>query len=328
MTFGTVFSDRMATARFRDGEWSDFKLEEVRPLPLHPAAHVLHYGSNCFEGLKAYRWPDGSIRVFRLNDHIDRMRSSAELLCLSFPGERQVIEMVRATVDAAREDVPEPPAALYIRPTLIGTQPSIGAATKPSDELLLFVLVGPVGDYFAGGLRPLKIVVDDQAMRSTPGFGAAKTGANYAAALRHLEAARLSHQADQVLFAPGGLIEETGAANLLLIDDGEIVTSPADGSILPGMTRRSILELAPLLGWRVEERRLGIDELISRAATGEVILAGTAAVIAGVGTMIYGGEEIVVGDGGTGPHTESLRRALTDIQFGRAEDPFGWLQAV
>jgi branched-chain amino acid aminotransferase len=185
-----------------------------------------------------------------------------------------------------------------------------------------------VGDYFSGGQRPLRVVVDDEHMRSTPGFGMAKTGGNYAAALAYIQRAKRSHGADQVLFCPGGDVQETGASNFLLLNDREIVTKGLDSSFLHGITRDSALCLAAQLGYSVNERNFTVTELLEWARTGEAALSGTAAVLIGVGTLIYRGREIAVKDGKVGPNTQKLREALTAIQRGEAPDDFGWLTAV
>jgi branched-chain amino acid aminotransferase len=181
-----------------------------------------------------------------------------------------------------------------------------------------------VGNYFAGGLKPLRVKVDDQAMRCTPGFGEVKTGGNYAAAMRHVVLAQRELGADQVLFAPGGNVQETGAANFVLIEGNELLTKPLDGSILPGVTRDSILTLARDAGLKVTERDFSVAELLERAPHGEAALTGTAAVLTPVGAFLYNGREITVGDGQMGPWSASLREQLCAIQSGAAADPHGW----
>lgn len=326
--FGTTFTSRMAVAWFRDGAWSDWRIQDTQPLSLHPAAHVLHYASTCFEGLKAYRWEDGSIRVFRLQRHVERMRASARLLCLPVPEPALVTEMTTALVDACRVEVPAAPGALYLRPTLIGTMPNIGAAAGVTTEAMLYVLASPVGDYFQGGARPLRILVDDHHLRAPPDFGMAKTGGNYASALRHIMQARETYGVDQVLFCPGGDVQETGASNFLLLSDDEILTKKLDGSFLHGVTRDSVLQLGARLGYRITERDLNVQELLAWIEHGEAALSGTAAVLAGVGTLVYHDRRLTVGDGELGRNTLRLRDALTEIQAGRAPDPFGWLTEV
>lgn len=323
--FGTEFADHMTTARFVDGRWTDLDTVPVRPLSLHPAAHVLHYSSTCFEGLKAFRMPNGEGRIFRLDRHLARFRESAELLCLPFPDSGLVEAMVRRTVQLNGGELPTPPGALYLRPTLIGTEPNIGAAGTAPSEALLYVLAAPVGDYFAGDGRALRILIEDRGRRSTPGFGRAKTGANYASALRYVVRARAEHRADQVLFCPDGDVQETGASNFFLLDDHRILTKPVDSTFLHGVTRESVLTLADHLGYEVIERDFSVAELKDWIRSGEAALSGTAAVLAGVGTLIHDGEELPVGHGRVGPNTLRLRAALLAIQSGSAPDTFGWL---
>lgn len=323
--FGTEFAGHMTTARFADGRWTDLDTVPVGPLALHPAAHVLHYSSTCFEGLKAFRMPDGEGRIFRLDRHLARFRESAELLCLPFPDSGLVEAMVRRTVHLNRGELPTPPGALYLRPTLIGTEPNIGAAGTAPSEALLYVLAAPVGDYFAGEGRALRILIEDRGRRSTPEFGRAKTGANYASALRYVVRAQAEHRADQVLFCPDGDVQETGASNFFLLDDHRIVTKPVDSTFLHGVTRESVLTLADHLGYEVIERDFSVAELKDWIRSGEAALSGTAAVLAGVGTLIHDGEELPVGHGRVGPNTLRLRAALLAIQSGSAPDTFGWL---
>ncbi|MGH8923346.1 MAG: branched-chain amino acid aminotransferase [Acidimicrobiia bacterium] len=324
--FGTVFAPQMAVASFERGTFGSWEIEKTADFSLHPAAHVFHYGSACFEGLKAHRGIDGSARIFRLDAHADRLVQSATLLCLPPPPAEMTIDMVSEVVRTNREEIPDPPGSLYLRPTLIGTEANIGAAAHPPTAGLYFVVASPVGDYFSGGVRPLKILIEEDARRSTEGFGMAKTGANYAAALRTVVAARNDLGADQVLFAPNGLVEETGASNFLLISDKAVVTAPLSGSFLHGVTRDSTLKLAETLGYRVEERPLPVAEVLEWE--GEAALSGTAAVLSGVGTFIHKGEEITIGGGEVGANTLRLRQALTDIHSGAAEDQFGWIRVV
>jgi branched-chain amino acid aminotransferase len=326
--FGSVFAAQMGLTRFEGERFESASIRPTGPIELHPGAHVLHYASSCFEGLKAYRAPDGTARIFRLDAHIARMQDSAQLLCLPVPPTELLRGMVIDTVTANRDEIPKPPGSLYLRPTMIGTTANVGAAASPPTEGMLFVLACPVGDYFAGGIRPLRLVIETEAMRATPGFGRAKAGANYAAALRIVVAARDEHQADQVLFAPGGDVQETGASNFLLLDDRRVITKPLDSSFLHGVTRSSVLTIAADLGYGVEERQLVVAEVLDWARRGEAALSGTAAVLSGVGTLVLDGEEHPVGAGEVGPNTLRLRRALTDIQFGAVEDTHGWVTLV
>ena len=212
---------------------------------------------------------------------------------------------------------------------LIGTTPNIGAAATPSSEALLIVLASPVWDYFAGGAKPLKIYVEEHATRCASHLGVTKTGGNYAAALGPTLAARKAYQVDQVLFAPGGEVQETGAANFLLIRDGHIMTRSLDSAFLHGVTRDSILSMAADLGYRVEERIFTVDEMLTWIKDGEAALSGTAAVLSGVGTLVRdGGVTYTVGDGGIGPNTQRLREALVAIQQGKTPRNYGWLRQI
>ena len=223
--FGTEFADQFVTCRFADGAWQTPRMEPLAPIPMHPAAHVLHYASTCFEGFKAYKWADGKARVFRLDDHAQRMQRSAASLHLPAPPAEMLKNMVFDVVGAALDIMPAPPGALYLRPTLVGLTPNIGAAAAPASEALLYILASPVGDYFAGGVKPLKILVDDSRHRTAEHLGSTKTGGNYAAALGPTLAAKAEYGVDQVLFCPNGDVQETGAANFMLIDAESLTTN-------------------------------------------------------------------------------------------------------
>jgi branched-chain amino acid aminotransferase len=327
--FGTVLADQMAIAKFANGRWSDHEIRPTGPIEIHPAAHVLHYASECFEGFKAYRWADGSIHVFRMDKHVERMRQSARLLALPVPDAGQLATMVLATIDRVRDQVPEPPGALYMRPMLYGTMPNIGAASAPSNEATLIVLASPVWDYFSGGVKPLRIYVEDQKHRTADHLGMVKTGGNYAAAMGPTLEARDKYKVDQVLFCPGSSVQETGAANFLLIREGHLLTRSLDSTFLHGVTRDSLLTMARGLGLKVEERVFDVAEMLEWVKTGEAALSGTAAVLAGVGTLVLrDGTEVRVGNGEVGPVTQRLRAALVAIQNGEAADGYGWTRKV
>jgi len=326
--FGTVLADQMSMATYKDGQWSADEIRPTAPIPMHPAAHVLHYASSCFEGFKAYRWADGSVNVFRMDKHIERMRQSARLLWLPVPDAEQLARMVLGTIDRVRAQVPEPPGALYLRPVLFGTMPNIGAASQPSNEATLIVLASPVWDYFAGGMKPLRIFVEDRCHRTAEHLGVVKTGGNYAAAMGPTLAARDKYKVDQVLFCPGGSVQETGAANFLLIREGHLLTRSLDATFLHGVTRDSLLTMARAMGFKVEERLFSVTEMLEWVKTGEAALSGTAAVLAGVGTLVHDGREHRVGAGDVGPVTQRLRAALVAIQTGAAPDRFGWTRRV
>ena len=326
--FGTVLADQMSVANFRDGRWSDADIKPTGPIEIHPAAHVLHYASTCFEGFKAYRRADGGVHVFRMDKHIERMRQSARLLQLPEPDSAQLAQMVVDVIDRNRDQVPDAPGALYLRPLLFGTLPNIGAASIPSSEATLIVLASPVWDYFSGGMKPLRIFVEDQANRTAAHLGVVKTGGNYAAAMGPTLAARKAYNVDQVLFCPDGSVQETGAANFLLIRDKHIVTRSLDSTFLHGVTRDSLLKMARDMGFKVEERVFDVAEMFDWVKTGEAALSGTAAVLAGIGTLVHRNGEHKVGNGEIGPITQKLRAALVAIQNGQAEDRYGWTRKV
>jgi len=329
--FGSVFASTMAVANWEDGEWGEPSLGPVEPFSMHPATHVLHYGSACFEGLKAHRGTDGVVRIFRLDAHVRRMRISSQILMLPPPPEDLITNMVVDVVRACLDEVPAAPGSLYLRPTLVGTVPNIGAAAIPSSQALLYILASPVGDYFKGGIRPLKLALETEQPRTTPQFGKVKSGANYVMALGPTMRARRELAADQVLFAPGGVIQETGAANFLMIDPDRIVTPALSEAFLHGVTRDSVLKLAADLGYEIDERAsVTVDELLewSRQEPAEAALSGTAAVLASVGSLVKDDEEIPVGSGAVGTHTLALRSALTDVHLGEVDDPHGWLTVV
>ncbi|XQW86086.1 branched-chain amino acid aminotransferase [Thalassotalea piscium] len=328
--FGTVFMPRMIQAAFTDNAWGESKIVPSDKIELHPGAHVLHYSSTCFEGLKAFRHEDGSVYLFRMDANIERMKQSSKLLSLpDFEApmlKKMIIDIVREFAD----ETPLPPGSMYVRPTHIGTEAAIGKAAVPSLTSLLYVLLSPVGDYFAGGSTSLRILLEENGMRCAPHMGMVKSGGNYASALAPISAAREKHQADQILFCPGGDVQETGAANFILIDGNEIITKALDSTFLHGVTRHSILTIARDLGMTVTERDFTVTELLERSAKPgtEAALSGTAAVLTPVGTFIHNDKEYKVGTGEAGPTTIKLRQALNDIQWGKAEDTHGWLTKV
>ena len=326
VAFGTVAAGSMVVAEAGDDGFTPARVQATADFSLHPFAHCLHYGSTCFEGLKAHRGVDGVVRIFRLDRHVARMRRTADLVQLPVPPAALLEEMIVAAVEANLSEVPEAPGALYLRPMLLGTDPNIGAAASPSASAVLAVLASPVGDYFAGGVRPLALLVETEIPRTTPQFGEAKAGANYLMALGVTRRARAEHGCDQVLFAPGGEVQETGAANFVLFDADRVVTRALDSTFLHGVTRDSVLTLARDRGMAVEERTFTVDELL--AWRGEAALAGTAAVLSGVGTLVHGGVRHIVGEGEVGPVTLSLREGLAAIQRGETEDIHGWTRAV
>src|SRR5882757_1785794 len=326
--FGTVLAPTMVVSRYRDGKWTPIDARPVGPIDIHPAAHVLHYASSCFEGFKAYRWADGSINVFRMDRHIERLRQSARALVLPEPEAAQLAQMIRIAVDQNRDQVPEAPGELYLRPLLFGTTPNIGAAATPADEASLMVLASPVWDYFAGGMNQLRIYVEDVNSRTASQTGRVKTGGHYAAALGRTLEARKQFKTDQVLFAPGGEVQETGAANFLLIKKGKILTRSLDSTFLHGVTRDSLLTMARDDGYECEERVFNVSEMLEWARNGEAALSGTAAVLAGVGVLIHRGQEHRLSGGEVGPTTRELRQKLVSIQRGEIADRHGWITKI
>ncbi len=326
--FGTEFCNNFAIARYQDSKWQEPSIEPLAPIPMHPAAHVFHYASTCFEGFKAYRWEDGKAHIFRLHDHVRRMQNSAASMRLPVPDADLLAGMVIDLVAKQVDDIPPPPSSLYLRPTLIGTLENIGAAASPSTEAILFVLASPVGEYFQTGASALSLLVDDVHERTTQQLGSTKTGGNYAAALGPTLDAKEKYGVAQILFCPDGGVQETGAANFLLISDDEIITKGLDTSFLHGMTRDSILKIGAELGYRISERDITVDELLDKVTTYEATLSGTAATLTPVGKLVYKGEEILVRDGASGPNTTRLREALQAIQFGQAPDTHNWLTNV
>jgi branched-chain amino acid aminotransferase len=280
--------------------------------------------------LKAFKHEDGSVNIFRMDANIKRMSQSSELLSLPEINKDQLAQMINDAVGLYADEVPSPPGSMYIRPTHIGTEPAIGKAAAPSACSLLYVLLSPVGDYFTGGAKPLRLLLEEDGMRCAPHMGMIKSGGNYASALGPISKARNECNADQILFCPNGDVQETGAANFILIDGNEIITKALDSCFLHGVTRDSILTIARDAGMTVTERDFTVTELIERAQKPgtEAALSGTAAVLTPVGTLIHNGQEFAVGSGEPGETTLKLRQALNDIQWGKSEDKYGWLVKV
>jgi branched-chain amino acid aminotransferase len=329
--FGSVFMPEMALSTFNGERWSAAQNVAADKISLHPGAHVLHYASTCFEGLKAFRHEDGSINIFRMDANIKRLAQSTRLLTLPKFSPELIEEMIVGIVKRFATEVPAPPGSMYIRPTHIGTEPTIGKAAAPSATSMLYVLLSPVGDYFSGGAKPLRLLLEEDGMRCAPHMGMVKSGGNYASALQPILQAKQAVNADQVLFCPNGDVQETGAANFLLIDGNEIITKDLDTSFLHGITRDSLLTLARDMGMQISERKLSVDELLERASKPhtEASLSGTAAVMTPIGTLIHNGKEYAVGNGGAKtPTIDKLRSALNALQWGKAPDPYGWLTRV
>lgn len=323
--FGTLFGDKITVAHGgSNGYTYSGAAQPLATFALHPGTHALHYGSACFEGLKAHKQTDGSVSIFRLDDHVARFRNSISLLRLPVPETELLRQMFMHAASANIGFTPPQPGSLYLRPTIIGADRNIGAAAAPSQTSLLYVLTSPVGDYFAGGIRPLSLLLETKRPRTTPQFGSIKSGANYVMALGPTLEAKAEHGVDQILFATEGDTTETGAANFFMVDDDRLITRNLDDSFLHGVTRSSIITMAADLGYIIEERSVPASEILDRTGDTEMFLSGTAAVIAPVGALITEGASSTVRDGEPGPNTLRLRQALVDVQTGAAPDPHNW----
>lgn len=329
--FGRNFSNRMFTQRYNpELGWHDARISPYRPLSLDPATVVLHYGQEIFEGLKAYRRPDGDVNLFRPWDNAARFVRSAQRMAMAEVDPEEHVEAIAELVSLERDWVPaQDGASLYIRPTLIATD--VGLGVHASHNYLHFIILSPVGPYFASGFKPVAVYVSQEHVRAVRGgTGVAKTGGNYAASL--FVAEKVSAQGyQQVLWLDAverRYVEEVGAMNIGFVYDGTHIVTPAlSGSILPGITRDSVLKMAPDLGYTISEERIDFRQLLADARAGRVTEAfaiGTAAVIAPVGRLGTDSESVVLNDNQPGPVALRLYQSLTDIQYGRVADPYGW----
>jgi branched-chain amino acid aminotransferase len=334
--FGRHFTDHMITARWTpEAGWHDGVIEPYGPLALDPAAAVLHYAQEVFEGLKAYQHADGSVWAFRPQANAARLNRSARRMALPELPEDAMVRSLEVLVAADRDWVPSgDEQSLYLRPFMFASEAFLGV--RPARDIRYVVIASPAGSYFpGGGVKPVSIWLSTDFVRAAPGgTGAAKCGGNYAAGLAaQIEASE--HGCEQVCFVDAvehRWVEELGGMNLFFVHrDGRIVTPSLTGTILEGVTRSSILELAKDLGHEVAEERVDIDEWRAGAADGsisEVFACGTAAVMTPLGRLAWDGGEVVHGDGTPGPVTTALRSALMDIQYGRAADSRGWLHRL
>ncbi len=332
--FGLHFTDHMFTVEWTPSQgWHGARITPYGPLTLDPATAVLHYAQETFEGMKAYRHEDGSIWDFRPEENAARMVRSSKRLALPELPVEDFIAAVDALVTVDQRWVPDAAGekSLYIRPFMIATEKFLGV--RPAQHVTFMVIASPAGAYFSKGIKPITLWLTTEYTRAGPGgMGAAKTGGNYASSLVAQQEAT-AQGCDQVVFLDaqeGAYVEELGGMNMYFVfDDGHIVT-PATGTILEGITRASIMELAGKLGHDIEERRFSIDEWRDGVASGritEVFACGTAAVVTPVGTLKWDGGE-VAGSTEAGPVTLQMRNALVDIQYGRAEDAFGWMHRI
>lgn len=333
--FGRLFTDHMVTIRYADGKgWYDARVEARAPIPMDPATAVLHYAQEIFEGLKAYSAVDGGVTLFRPDANARRFAASARRMAMPPLPEQVFLDSLAELIRIDREWIPTAEdGSLYLRPFMFASEVFLGV--RPAMEYLYVVIASPVGSYFSGGVKPVTVWASAEYTRAAPGgTGAAKCGGNYAASLA-AQAEAIEHGCDQVVFLDAverRFVDELGGMNVFYVyDDGSLATPPLTGTILPGITRDSVIALAERAGRTVVERPVGFDEWQADAASGrlrEVFACGTAAVITPMGAVRHPDGEFVIGDGGPGEVTMELRQSLVDIQRGRAADPFGWVHRV
>jgi branched-chain amino acid aminotransferase len=337
--FGRHFTDHMVTIRWTEGRgWHDAQLVPYAPLSIDPANMTLHYAQTIFEGLKAYRQPDGTVATFRPQANAERFQASARRLAMPELPTETFIAAIDALVAQDRAWVPsEGEQSLYLRPLMFATE--VGLGVRPSNEYLCIVIASPAGAYFPGGVKPVSVWLSEEYVRAAPGgTGAAKTGGNYAASLV-AQAQAAEHGCDQVVWLDAierRWIEEMGGMNLYFVhrpEDGwqRILTPELSGSLLPGITRASLLHIAADLGYEVVEGRISVEDWKQANADGtltEVFACGTAAAITPVGSVKSTRADWTVGDGQPGVVTMALRKALLDIQTGRAADTHGWMHQL
>ena len=332
--FGKVFSDHMFVMDYdREQGWHDARIIPFGYLSLHPAATVLHYGAEVFEGLKAYRTEKGDIRLFRPMENIKRLNRSAERLCLPELNEDDVLKILESYVKTEAEWVPHSfGTSLYLRPYIFGNDETLGVHTI--NHATFVIIASPSGSYYKEGINPVKIMIENEDVRAVKGgTGYVKCGGNYGASTR--AGARAEKKGySQVLWLDGverKYIEEVGAMNVMFKIDGEVVTPALTGSILPGITRMSCIEVLRDLGYKVSERLISVDELISALNEGRLEEAwgtGTAAVVSPIGKLMYNDVEYVINEGKIGDVTARLYDILTSIQWGKIEDNYGWVYEI
>ena len=332
--FGRIFSDHMFVMNYKTGKgWHNPRIVPYGELSLSPAALCLHYGQTVFEGMKAYYGQQGDILLFRPDENFARLNRSTQRMAIPPLDEELCIQGVKKLVEIDKDWVPrQDGASLYIRPFIISTDPILGV--HPGYEYLFIIITSPSGAYYESGLEPVKIYVESKYVRAVRGgTGMAKTGGNYAASLLAQDEAH-QQSYSQVLWLDGveqKYIEEVGAMNVFFVLDGEVVTPELHGSILPGITRKSSIQLLRDWGFKVSERRITIQELDEANDRGQVLEAfgtGTAAVISPIGELKWGEKQMVFNHGKIGALTQQLYDTLTGIQYGRLPDPHGWSVAV
>jgi len=328
LPFGYQKTDCNVRYTWRNGEWDQGVETDSEFLPLHIAATGLHYGQTVFEGLKVYETPDGRALTFRIEENAKRMQHSAEVLSMKAPPVELFIEAVQRVVKANRRFIPPygSQAALYVRPLLIGSGAKVGVA--PAEEYMLLVFATPVGPYFKQGFTPTKVIIEEGIERAAPnGMGTAKAGGNYACGMRATVKAKSQGYGEALyLDIEKRHIDELGAANFFGITKDKKYVTPESPSILKSITNRSLMTLAADMGYTVEKRPVPIDELFEFVETGA---CGTGAVITPIESITFRNEQVVYRvDGKPGPHCTALYKALTQIQFGEVEDPYGWTEEI
>ena len=332
--FGTIFTDHMFNMDYNpDNGWHNPRIEPYTAIEMDPATMVLHYGQAVFEGLKAYKTDSGAVQFFRPKDNFKRLNRSCRMLCIPAFDEDFVFDAMKQLIALEKDWIPgAPETSLYIRPTIIATDPFLGV--RASYTYRFFIILSPVGAYYPEGFNPVKIWVTKNHVRAVRGgIGEAKAAGNYAASLYAGEEAH-KHGYTQVLWLDGvhqKYIEEVGSMNIFFVIDDELVTPVLNGSILPGITRDSVLTMAKKWNIKVSERQISIDDLIDAHDSGklqEIFGSGTAAVISPVGEMKYGDRVINIGGGKVGPMANRLYQAITDIQYGRTEVAQGWIEKL
>lgn len=333
VVFGTKFTDHMFIVNYDNGEWHDARIVPFQNFSLHPAALVLHYAGEIFEGLKAYRTPDGTVQLFRPEENMKRMYNSAKRICLPLFDKDEMLEGLEKFVEVEKEWVPHDfGTSLYLRPFMFNTDPKLGVHAGQS--AIFAIIASPVASYYASGISPVKIMIEKDDVRCVRGgTGEAKCGGNYAASLRAGEKAEKIGYG-QVLWLDGvekKYIEEVGAMNVMFKINGTVVTPALLGSILPGITRKSIIEILKKNNIPVEERKLSVDELTEAMENGTLEEAwgcGTAAVVSPIGEIAYDGKKYAINNGETGKLTKWLYDTLTGIQWGKLPDDYGWITKV
>ena len=332
--FGDITTDHMFSIDYRsENGWENPRVEPYGDLHIDPAAMSIHYGQEIFEGLKAYKGKDNGIYLFRSRDNFERLNRSAKRLCMPEVDIDLVMEGMKKLILLDRDWIPQSEGtSLYIRPTMLATEPHLGV--RPAKSYLFFIIIGPVGAYYKEGLNPVKIYVEDFFVRAAiGGTGEAKTAGNYAASLLAAEEAK-KKGFTQVLWldaAERKYVEEVGTMNIFFLIDDELLTAPLNGSILPGVTRDSVIRIVKDWGLKITERSLVIDEVIDAANNGrlkEAFGTGTAAVISPVGQITYKGEDHIVAGGKMGELSRRLYDEIVAIQYGKKPDPYGWVTRI